>query len=77
MKAIEKLKSIFKKAPVIVKTPVHEHEWKTQYTTGRWDSVWTRDGKQGIGPSFVVKCDCGQWAVRHAGDSVYVLLSND
>lgn len=43
---------------------IHKHSWEFQYQTGNM-----YDGK-----STVYKCECGQWAVRHFGQSEYNLI---
>jgi hypothetical protein len=42
----------------------HIHQWKLEYRTGS-----AKTGK-----SEVVSCECGQMAVRHYGQSEYILL---
>jgi hypothetical protein len=72
MNLLSLIKSKFQSKPEVKKS--HEHEWEPQYSTGSFDTKWSRDGKIGFGKSMVFKCQCGQWAVKHYGDDVHVLL---
>lgn len=44
--------------------PKHEHAFTLQYRTGN-----SNDGK-----TEVLKCDCGQWAIRPYGASEYTMI---
>ncbi len=52
------------KAATLPKNEAHVHKWELQYRTGNPHN----------GQSEVCKCKCEQWAVRHYGTAVYILL---
>ena len=47
----------------------HEHDWCFEYFGGR-----KHDEDKNTPLSEVVSCECGQWAVKHYGETEYNLL---
>lgn len=49
----------------------HKHEWKHWVYAGR-----KKGAPKSTPMSQVVKCNCGQFAVKHHGETNYTLINN-